>query len=91
MSPDKPRSDSGPAPLTKEAAEALCARLAASHEDRATHQWLPREREGGWEVVKVALAPPLDNLSTEIRAAERPETPDDPRTSQQRNAPYPAG
>ena len=84
-------SEDRPTQLTKEAAEALCARLTASHEDRATHQWLPREREGGWEVVKVALAPPLDNLGTEIRAAERPETPDDPRTSQQRNAPYPAG
>lgn len=91
MSPSDPVSGHRGAPLTKEAAEALCARLAASHEDRETHQWLPRRTEEGWEVVKVALPPPADTLKAEIRADERPETPDDPRTSQQRNAPYPAG
>ena len=71
---------------TKEAAEAACARLAASHADRETHQFLPQRREGGWVVVKVALPPPADNLGTETRADERPSTPDDPRTSHDRNA-----
>jgi len=74
----------------REAAEALCRHLAATHPDRATHQWLPRERaDGGWQVVKVALPPPLDTLSGELRADERPSTPDDPRTAQQQNAPHP--
>lgn len=91
MSAADPESGHPADPLTKEAAEALCERLAASHADRATHQWLPRERDGHWEVVKIAIAPPTDVLKAEIRADERPDPPDDPRTSQQRNAPYPAG
>ena len=76
--------------MTEEKARALCARLAQTHEDRETHQFLPRERpDGTWEVVKVALPPPLDNLSAEIRADERPDTPGDPRSPQQRDVPYP--
>ena len=54
----------------------------------ATHQWIPRPSKDdpeAYEVVKVALPPPLDNLGTEVRADERPETPDDPRTAQDRN------
>jgi hypothetical protein len=88
MSADAEQTGTEPRKLTEEAARALCAHLAATHEDRATHQWLPRpskDEPGTYEVVKVAVSPPLDNLSTEIRADERPETPDDPRTAQERN------
>lgn len=73
-------------PMTEEGARALCARLAATHADRATHQWLPRRVEDGWQVVKVALTPPADNLSTEQRAEPRPSGQDDVRTPYQRNA-----
>lgn len=76
--------------MSREEAEARCRRLAATHADRGTHQWLPREREGGgWQIVKVALPPPLDTLSGEVRGDERPSTPDDPRTAQQQNVPWP--
>ena len=48
--------------------------------------WCSRKPDpDAYEVVKVTLPPPLDNLGTEIRADERPETPDDPRTAQDRN------
>ena len=88
MSADAEPTGADPEKLTEEAARALCAHLAATHDDRATHQWIPRPSKddpGAYEVVKVALPPPLDNLGTEIRADERPETPDDPRTAQDRN------
>ncbi len=71
--------------MSEEQARALCANLAATHEDRETHRWIPRPVEGGWEVVKVNLAPPLDHLQAEQRADARPSTADDVRTSYDRN------
>ena len=45
----------------------------------------PPPQDDGWTVVKVAIPPPLDNLSTEIRADERPEIAEDPRDAHMRN------
>ena len=73
------------APMTEEEARAECARLSREHPDRETSQFLPREVEGGWAVVKVAIAPPLDNLTAETKAASRPENQEDPRDSHMRN------
>jgi hypothetical protein len=79
-------------PMTEQEARAESARLAREHPDRATSQFLPRQVEGGWAVVKVGIAPPLDNLTTETKAAERPDQADDPRDSLTRNVgPYAAG
>lgn len=75
--------------MTEERARAECARLAREHPDRRTHQFLPRHGDGGWTVVKVAIPPPLDQLSGEVRADERPEIAEDPRSAQQQNAPWP--
>lgn len=71
--------------MTEAEARAACTRLAREHPDRETHQFLPRRVEGGWAVVKVALAPPLDQLAGEVRADERPDTAEDPRTAQMKN------
>jgi hypothetical protein len=72
--------------MTREEAEAQCARLAAEHPDRDTHQWRPRQdASGGWNVVKIALPPASGELHTETRADERPPTPDDVRTTHGRN------
>jgi hypothetical protein len=61
-------------------ADELCIRLAAEHPDRGTHRWRAREEEDGdWIVVKIAL--PLrgdERTKPEMRADERPATPDDP-------------
>jgi hypothetical protein len=63
-----------------------CARLAAEHPDRETHQWRPREeREGGWSVVKIALAPTDPNRQAELRAEAKPPTADDPRSAHEQN------
>ena len=74
--------------MTRDEAEAEARRLAAEHPERATHQWFPKaEGDGGWVVVRVE-APPgtrIDPLTAEIRADEKPPTPDDPRTSLERN------
>jgi hypothetical protein len=74
--------------MIREEAAAECRRLHAEHPERATHQWFPRdEGNGDWVVVRVP-APAgtrVDPLSTEIRADEKPPTPDDPRTSYSRN------
>jgi hypothetical protein len=66
--------------VTRAEADRECARLAAEHPDRATHRWHPREEaDGEWSVVKIALAPNTQPSADEIRADERPVTPDDPR------------
>jgi hypothetical protein len=76
--------------MTHEEAQAECVRLAAESPDRTTHQWLPKEEpDGSWSVVKVNIPPTKQQeLTAETEAAERPPTPDDPRPSQWRNAPY---
>lgn len=73
--------------MTEEQARAACERLAASHPDRETHRWLPRRSSGGWEVVKISLAPPPEDLTAEQRAEPRPSTADDPRPAAFRNIP----
>lgn len=71
--------------MTREEADALCARNAAEHPDRETHQWRSRrEDDGTWSVLKIAV-PPQPGLSEEVEAAERPPTPDDPRTAAMQN------
>ena len=58
-----------------------CARLAAEHADRDTHQWRPRqEADGSWSVVKIALPPGERSPVAEMRAEEKPPTADDPRS-----------
>jgi len=54
--------------MTRKEAEEQCARLAAEHPDRETHQWRPRqEPNGDWSIMKIAL-PPLDlNRQAELR------------------------
>ena len=71
--------------MTREEAEALCARNAAEHPERKTAQWRPQEQPGGdWTVVKIGLAPTPDTTAEQV-ADERPPTPDDPRTTQMQN------
>jgi len=56
--------------MTRDDAEALCARNAAEHPDRKVAQWRPQEHpDGTWTVVR----------------NERPPTPDDPRTAAMQN------
>ena len=71
--------------MTEAEARELCARLAAEHADRHTHQWRPRqEAHGSWSVVKIAL-PPAEETTPETRAEEKPPTADDPRSSAMQN------
>jgi hypothetical protein len=66
--------------MTHAEAARECARLAAEHPDRQTHQWHPRRHpDGGWSVVKIALPPTDPNWHAALRADEKPPTPDDPR------------
>jgi hypothetical protein len=71
--------------MTETEAREACARLAAEHPDRQTHQWRPRqESDGSWSVVKIAL-PPRQRTTPETRAEGKPPTADDPRTSAMQN------
>jgi hypothetical protein len=74
--------------MNREEAEALCAKNAAEHPDRKIAQWVAREEPSGeWVVVRVGI--PAQDTTEEIRADERPPTPDDPRSSQMRDiGPY---
>jgi hypothetical protein len=56
----------------------LCVRNSAEHPDRETHRWVADRRGDDWVVVKIGLPPAVDPTSTEIRADERPPTPDPP-------------
>lgn len=72
--------------MTRAEAEQECARLSSEHEDRATHRWLPRPAaDGGWQVVRISLAPEDPSRTAEVLAAEKPPTADDPRTAAMRN------
>lgn len=74
---------------TEDAARAACTRLAASHPDRTTHQWLPRRVRDRWQVIKIAIPPPLEDLTAETQADQRPPVADDPRVAQVKNCgPY---
>jgi hypothetical protein len=55
-----------------------CARLTAEHPDRHTHHWVPTKRGEEWVVAKIGL-PPAGNTTAELRADERPPTPDEVR------------
>jgi hypothetical protein len=71
--------------MTEAEAKEMCAKLAAEHPDRETHQWRPRqEADGSWSVMKIAL-PPAQETTPETRAEEKPPTADDPRTSSMQN------
>ena len=71
--------------MTEAEAREACARLAAEHPDRETHQWRPRqEPDGSWSVLKIAL-PPAQATTPETRAEERPPTAGDPRTVSEQN------
>jgi len=56
-----------------------CARLGAEHPDRHTHHWVPTKRGDGWAVAKIGLPPPPNDTTAEVRADEKPPTPDDVR------------
>ena len=65
--------------MTRNEAEALCARNAAEHPDRKVAQWRVQEgADGEWTVMRIGL-PPSPDTTTEIRADERPPEPPDPR------------
>lgn len=85
----EPRSRNKSIFATEDEAKSICARLGASHPDRGTHQWIPRQTEQGWQLIKVAVPPPLDTLTTAVQADERPPSADDPRVAQVKNCgPY---
>ncbi len=52
---------------------------------------MPRRTDNGWQVVKIAVPPPEDNLTAETRADERPEVGEDPRDALGRNVGGPWG
>ncbi len=69
--------------MTRAEAETECERLRAESPERHTHRWVPvEEADGGWRLAKIGLPPEDEEITgTELRADERPPTPDDPRTS----------
>jgi hypothetical protein len=74
--------------MTRDEAVAAARELGAHHADRATHRWIPRQKEDHtWEVVKVALPAGMEikPLKPTIEAAEKPPQPDDPRTGHNQN------
>jgi hypothetical protein len=79
------RSAQASGSLSEQRAKELCAHFGATHADRETHQWMPRRTDNGWQVIKIALKPPEDKLTSETHAAEKPDQADDPRPAYWRN------
>lgn len=79
--------------MNREEAELQAAKFTVEHQDRETHRFLAREGAGGeWVVMKMGLPPVDDARAAEVRADEKPTTPDDPRDNLTRNiGPYAAG
>lgn len=65
--------------MTEQEARAECARLTAEHPERDTHRWVATQRGEEWIVAKIGLPPATDDITAELRADERPPTPDDVR------------
>jgi hypothetical protein len=65
--------------MTEDEARELCRRLSAEHPDRHTHQWVATRSGEEWAVAKIGVPPADEAMGTEVRADERPPTPDDPR------------
>jgi hypothetical protein len=76
--------------MTREEAQAACARNAAEHPERASHVWMPRQRvDGSWGVARVAAAPRprSEDLSGAVETRPRPPQAPDPRPGPMQNIP----
>jgi hypothetical protein len=64
--------------MTRQEAERRSAELNREHPDRGAYRWMPRERAGGWEVVRIAVpgGVRLDPLKEGVESKPRPEAPD---------------
>ena len=72
--------------MTRDEAIAAARELGAHHADRATHRWIPRQKEDhSWEVVKVALPPGLGPLKETTESKPKPPQPNDPRPAHDPN------
>jgi hypothetical protein len=70
--------------MTRDEAEERRVELAAAD---PAHTWLVRERDGGWDVVKVGLpGAQRPKLTPTTEAAPNPQA-DDPRSAGVRNIP----
>jgi hypothetical protein len=67
--------------MTREDTQRRAAELTAEHPDRATHRWIAREGEGGWEVVRISLPPGMRVVPVKetIEVKPRPDQAPDPR------------
>jgi hypothetical protein len=76
--------------MTRAEAEAECERLRTESPERHTHRWVPvEEGDSDWRVAKIGLPPADEEVTgTEVRADEKPPTPDDPRSPSSRDLPY---
>lgn len=80
--------------MTREQAVETARELGATHEDRGTHRWVPRERpDGSWEVAKVGVPHALRQADYKETVGAKPKPPeaDDPRPAYLRNAPGATG
>lgn len=76
--------------MTEGEAKDRCRELAETSPDRETHSWIAREGEGGeWSVVRLAVPPVKRPETTASKPGEPDALGDDPRTSLQRNTPFP--
>ncbi len=73
--------------MTHDEAKAEARRLGAEHPDRDRHHWLARERDGGWDVVRIPVPPGqrVGPLKATTEAKPKPSEPEDPRSSYNRN------
>jgi hypothetical protein len=81
-------SEEPPTFETRAEAEAFCRKREA---EDPTASWLPFEAEGRWTAARTNLPRHEDPMGTATEARPKPSPADDPRTPQQRDAPWLGG
>jgi len=74
--------------MTRKEAEEQAAAFNREHPERATHRWLAREADDGWEIARVTLpagfgAQPTGSIA---ESGPKPADPADPRPAYFQNA-----
>ncbi len=80
--------------MRRQEVECEVERLNREHPEREAYRWMARSNDDDeWSIVRVPTKPgaKIDPLKATTEAKPQPQQADDPRSAQQRNAPWAGG